>query len=225
LSHETVNAQPRYPSPVDVPGPEGRIEGLWADPGRGLPPAVLCHPHPAHRGSMHSKVVHTLYRVLDAAGHPTLRFNFRGVGGSAGRYSGWNGEIGDLDAAVEFARARTGRRMIWVGGFSFGAWIALQWAARNPDVERCIAVGVAVDEHAFDFLERAPAPLLIVQGDRDRYGSVDAVRALAGRLSAAGDVALRIVPGADHFFTGHLRGLAHALREGLGIASEPPEGT
>jgi len=169
---------------------------------------------------MHSKVVHAVYRVLDGAGHPTLRFNFRGVGGSAGAYSGWNGEVGDVAAAAAYVRGRTGHNGIWVAGFSFGAWIGLQWAALNPGTERFIALGLAVGEHAFDFLERPPAPLLIVQGERDRYGSIPDVEALVKRLAPAGDVRLAVVAGADHFFTGRLRELHRALREGLGIPTE-----
>ncbi len=105
---EPVDAK-RYAAPVAIAGPAGLLEGLWSDPGGTLPAAVVCHPHPAHGGSMHSKVVHAIARALDRAGHPTLRFNFRGVGRSEGTYSGWNEEIGDLQAAAAFARERTGR--------------------------------------------------------------------------------------------------------------------
>src|SRR5262245_60364854 len=134
--------QTRRVEPVLFPGPEGALEGLWGDGlgasgaaaaagGAGVsgrPAAVICHPHPAHRGSMHSKVVHTVYRVLEERGHPTLRFNFRGVGQSAGAYSGWDGEIGDVAAAAAYARKRTGARPLWVAGFSFGSWMGLNFA-------------------------------------------------------------------------------------------------
>src|SRR5437868_12133690 len=98
---------------VDIAGPIGRIEALWSDPGTGAAAAVIAHPHPAHGGSMHSKVVHTVHRVLDQAGHPTLRFNFRGVGRSEGEYSGWNAETGDFAAAASFARERTREKKLW----------------------------------------------------------------------------------------------------------------
>src|SRR5512140_442277 len=104
--------QTRKVESVRFSGPVGVLEGLWTD-GAG-PAAIICHPHPAHHGSMHSKVVHTVYRVLEGRGHPTLRFNFRGVGASEGAYSGWDGEIGDLEAAAVYARGRTGSRPLWI---------------------------------------------------------------------------------------------------------------
>ncbi len=207
----------RTSRPVTFPGPAGALEGLWADPGTGLPPAVICHPHPAHGGTMHSKVVHTVHRVLSGAGHPTLRFNFRGAGQSEGRYSGGEGEVEDVAAAAAFARARAGGPALWAAGFSFGAWVGLKWALRDREVERFIALGLPADAFALDFLEEAPAPLLIVQGDQDRYGSVASVEALARRLAVSRPVTLRVVGSADHFFTGRLAALADALRDGLGL--------
>jgi len=213
----------RKVEPVLFPGPEGVLEGLWCEPGvgaaPGLPAAVICHPHPAHHGSMHSKVVHTVYRVLEERGHPTLRFNFRGVGKSVGTYSGWDGEIGDLEAAATYARERSGIRSLWVAGFSFGSWIGLNFALRDSDVAFMIGLGLPasgnVDGRKFEFLDRMPWPLLMVQGDRDRYGSVADIQALRDRLAAVGRVELRIVADADHFFTGQIEALREALREGI----------
>jgi uncharacterized protein len=220
---EEMSVETRRVETVTFPGPEGALDGLWSDPGRGLPPAVICHPHPGHGGSMHSKVVHTIYRVLNGAGHPTLRFNFRGVGTSQGTYSGWDGEVGDVAAAAAFARERTGIRPLWLAGFSFGSWVSAKFALEDGDVERFIALGMPVttniDGRTFDFFDRPPAPMLIVQGKRDRYGSPEGILAVAERLRAAGGlpVEVRLVEGADHFFTGHLTQLAEALRDGLGL--------
>jgi hypothetical protein len=200
-------------SAVDFPGQAGRIEGLWSDPGTGLPAAVIGHPHPAHGGSMHSKVVHTVYRVLDRAGHPTLRFNFRGVGRSEGAYSGWNEEIGDVAAAAAFARARTGRAKLVGAGFSFGAWIGLQWALADPSVARFIALGLPAKDHSFEFLDRLPWPLAIVQGERDQYGSPADLHELTRKWEGFGAVTLKFVKDADHFFTEKLAELAQALEE------------
>ena len=210
---EPSQSASRIVSPVEFLGPEGRIEGVWADPGTGLPAAVIGHPHPAHGGSMHSKVVHTVYRVLDRAGHPTLRFNFRGVGRSAGAYSGWNGETGDVAAAAAFARERTGRSELWASGFSFGGWVGLQWALSDPGVERFIALGVPANNHSFEFLDRLPWPLAIVQGEADQYGSQAALRLLTTKWERFGPVVVKFVKGADHFFTGKLTELTQALEE------------
>jgi alpha/beta superfamily hydrolase len=203
----------RTVSAVEFRGPAGRIEGLWSDPGTALPAAVIGHPHPAHGGSMHSKVVHTVYRVLSEAGHPTIRFNFRGVGRSEGQYSGWNGEVGDVAAAAAFARERTGRNEVWGSGFSFGAWIGLQWALTDSGVARFIALGLPANNHSFEFLDRLPWPLAIIQGERDKYGGPAALAALTTQWERFGTVTVNVVTGADHFFTGKLVELKQALEE------------
>lgn len=168
---------------------------------------------------MHSKVVHTVYRVLEERGHPTLRFNFRGVGKSEGKYSGWDGEIGDLEAAAVYARGRVGARSLWIAGFSFGSWIGLNFALRDPDVGLMIGLGLPasgnVDGRKFDFFDRVPWPFLMVQGDHDRYGSVADITALRDRLAPMGRVELRVVAHADHFFTGKIEALREALNEGI----------
>ena len=220
-------APTRILKPVHFEGPEGRLEGLWSDLGGGLSPAVICHPHPAHGGSMHSKVVHTVYRVLNHAGHPSIRFNFRGVGASQGSFSGWDGEVADVAAAAAFARGETGLKPIWLAGFSFGSWVGSKWALGEPpgSIERMILLGVPVDrnvdDRSFEHLDAAaklPAPILIVQGEKDQYGSPASVLALRDRLAPRGTVEARIVEGADHFFTGKLHQLEAALKEGLGLS-------
>ena len=213
--------QARKVESVFFPGPVGTLEGLWSEGGSGaaLPAAVICHPHPAHHGSMHSKVVHTVYRVLEERGHATLRFNFRGVGKSEGKYSGWDGEIGDLEAAAVLARERSGKRLLWIAGFSFGSWIGLNFALRDPEVATMIGLGLPasgnVDGRKFEFLDRVPWPFLMVQGDRDRYGSVADITALRDRLALLGHVELRVVANADHFFTGKIDALRDALTDGI----------
>ena len=162
---------------------------------------------------MHSKVVYAVYRALERAGHPTLRFNFRGVGRSQDAHSGGSEETGDIAAAAAFARERTGRRELWGAGFSFGAWSGLRWALGDAGVKRFIALGLPVDNHAFEFLYRVPWPLAIVQGERDQYGSLAGVEALRRRLEPTEPVTVRVVKGADHFFTGKLDELREALEE------------
>ena len=170
---------------------------------------------------MHSKVVHTIYKVLTEAGHPTLRFNFRGVGMSEGRYSNGDGEVGDVAAAAAHARAQAGLAALWLSGFSFGSWVGARWALQDDHLERFLALGlpvtVNIDGRTFDFLTRPPAPMLIVQGDHDQYGSREDVLRLVARLKPQGQVDARFVADADHFFTGRLSQLAAALRDGLGL--------
>jgi alpha/beta superfamily hydrolase len=162
---------------------------------------------------MHSKVVHAVYRTLDAAGHPTLRFNFRGVGRSQGDFSGWNEEMGDFAAAAALARERTGKKELWGAGFSFGSWIGLQWALADPAVQRFVALGVPVENHSFQFLDRVPWPLAIVQGEQDKYGGPEKLASFVEQWGRLGPVTLKIVKGADHFFTGKIAELSQALEE------------
>ena len=208
---------------AEVSGPAGRLEALIEEgTTAGVRAAVvLAHPHPQYGGTMHSKVVYTVYKVLNGAGHPTLRFNFRGVGMSEGRYSGGDGEVGDAAAAAAYARARTGVAALWLAGFSFGSWVGAKWAVQDDHLERFIALGmpvtVNIDGRTFDFLTQPPAAMLIVQGDRDQYGSREGILALVARLKPHGQVEARFVADADHFFTGRLTELAAALRGGLGL--------
>ena len=168
---------------------------------------------------MHSKVVHTVFKVLEEGGHPTLRFNFRGVGMSEGAYAGWDEAVGDVAGAAAEARRRSGKHALWLAGFSFGSYVGARWALADGDVERYIGLGMPVtrniDGRTFEFLDRAFAPMLFVQGDRDQYGDRDGLLALAARLRASGRVTVRFVENADHFFTGRIMALADALRDGL----------
>jgi alpha-beta hydrolase superfamily lysophospholipase len=92
--------------------------------------AVICHPHPQQQGTMQNKVVTTLARTFAHLGAAAVRFNFRGVGGSAGAFDGADGERDDALAAVAWSRERWPGRRLYLGGFSFGAAVALAIAAR-----------------------------------------------------------------------------------------------
>lgn len=213
---------------VNISGPGGRIEARYHhQPSPNSPVALILHPHPQFGGTMNNQVVYHLYYAFQKRGFSVLRFNFRGVGRSEGSYSGWDGEVGDVAAAASFARGRTGVQALRLAGFSFGSWVGAKFALADGHIERFIALGIPVtaniDGRTFEFLDRPPAPMLIVQGARDRYGSREGVLALAERLRAAGGggdavpVEVRFVENADHFFTGHLTQLAAALRDGLGL--------
>src|SRR6202035_2810578 len=98
------------------------LEGLLANPGGGAPAAVVCHPHPSYGGSMYNNVVDAILVAFHQLGYATLRFNFRGVGGSEGEYDGGPGEVDDAKAAMEFLLAQAGvkREGATIAGYSFG---------------------------------------------------------------------------------------------------------
>jgi alpha/beta superfamily hydrolase len=196
---------------VEVPGPAGKLEArLHLDADRapaGL--AVVCHPHPQHGGNMNNKVVHRLDRALYRGGRETLRFNYRGVGASAGSWAGGDGELDDTRSAIGWLCTRRPGLPLVLAGFSFGAARAVLAGAGDPRVERVIAVGAG--HEAVAALERAPLgkPLLLIHGELDETVPIGPVRELVARHPDRGR--LVVVPGADHFFQGHLDALDAAL--------------
>lgn len=163
---------------------------------------------------MQNKVVHTLARAMQELGAPTLRFNFRGVGASAGTHDGGTGEIEDAVAAAEWARRRWGCDRLWLAGFSFGAAVALQ-AAPRVGPERLVTVAPPVARLAQPERPKRPdAAWLVVQGDADEL--VDAAE--VARWTAAYDPPpeLRLLAGAEHFFHGRLAELRETVMSFLG---------
>jgi uncharacterized protein len=196
---------------VLFPGPAGELEGLWkeaAGPRRGA--AVFAHPHPLHGGTMHNKVVYRAVQALTQSGFATLRFQFRGVGLSKGRYDAGRGEVEDVRSAIDEAQARGGLPLV-AGGFSFGAAMALKASDGDPRVSAFIGLGLPVATESGRMLPRPPAgrPALFVVGERDAYGPPDDLERF---LQTAPWVRRVVIPGADHFFEGQLEEVGAAIR-------------
>jgi hypothetical protein len=164
--------------------------------------AVVCHPHPLHGGTLQNKVVHTLARAMQEAGAATVRFNFRGVGRSAGAYADGIGEADDALAVAAWARARWNCDALWLGGFSFGAAVALRAAATARPV-RLVTVAPPVGRLITQQIERPACPWLIVQGDADELVDCASVQRWA-RDYAPDAPELLVLEGAEHFFHGRL---------------------
>jgi hypothetical protein len=196
-------------------GPAGPLEALLQEPD-GVPPrsaALVCHPHPLYGGTMHNKVVHRVATALHGLGAVTLRFNFRGVGTSAGRFDGGEGEREDARAALAWLRAHVPGAPLIVAGFSFGAWVAARLAAPGPDVGRLVLVAPPVASFDFGVLATSPIPKLVLQGTADAYCPPSA---LADQFPGwAEPKRLLEVEGATHFFDKRLAELSKALLEGL----------
>jgi alpha/beta superfamily hydrolase len=200
-------------SAVNIPSPAGSLEGLLEIPAAydGEWAAVICHPHPLYGGTMRHKVPDRMAAALRTCGAAVLRFNFRGVGRSTGEHDGGAGEEEDLGAAWTFIRQRTNATRLILGGFSFGAWVALKTAERLSGLQYLLAAGCPVELYDFSFIRRIRIPLLLVQGDRDDYGCPAGMRTLV-RL-ADGRASLVIIEGADHTFTRRLTRLTRAIVE------------
>jgi alpha/beta superfamily hydrolase len=170
--------------------------------------ALCCHPHPLFGGSMTNKVIHTVARSCAAAGAMTLRFNFRGVGRSAGIHDQGDGETLDVEYLAGILRRRWPRLPLWLSGFSFGAWISLKSANTiNPD--RLISVAPPVGRWDFSRILAPDCPWMIVQGERDELVDCAAVVEWSQRLQASPQL-IRL-PEADHFFHGQLLELRAVL--------------
>ena len=184
---------------ITVAGPAGALEcavDAHAHPGPGL--ALVCHPHPLHGGTMDNKVVQTLARAFVQLGYTAVRFNFRGIGASAGLWDEGRGEVDDALAVV--AALRGAGQPLVVAGFSFGGYVASQVAARLPDAERAERVVlVAPAVRNFD-VAPVSADALVV------HGEADDVVPLAALLDWARPQSLpvTVLPGAGHFFHGQL---------------------
>lgn len=206
--------RPPVPQPIEIAGPAGAIEARLEDPfGTGEVRAiagVVCHPHPLHGGTMQNKVVHTCGRAMQEAGAATVRFNFRGVGGSAGRYDAGNGELEDALAVVDWTRRRFRCDTLWLAGFSFGAAIALQAAVRGARPQRLVTIAPPVGRIITEPLSRPDCDWLVVLGGRDELVDVAAVRDWVAGYTPAPE--LLVLPDAEHFFHGKLS----ELREGVG---------
>jgi alpha/beta superfamily hydrolase len=178
-----------------IAGPAGALECAINTPdgaARGL--AVICHPHPLHGGTMDNKVVVTLARAHLQCGWRTARFNFRGIGASAGA---WDEGPGEIDDALAVARAlRTGDEPLALAGFSFGAYIASQ-AAAVLGASSLVLIAPATQNFT---VAAVPQGTLVVHAEADE------IAPLASTLDWARPQALPVVvvPGGGHFFHGQL---------------------
>jgi len=191
-------------------GPAGPIEALFEWPAQGAPRAlgVVCHPHPMFGGTLTNKVVHTVARAFVAQGAATLRFNFRGVGGSAGSYDDGRGETDDLLAVIGAGRARLPGLPLWLGGFSFGAFVALR-AQAAAGAARLVTVAPPVGRWDFSAIEAPRCPWLVIQGDQDEL--VDPAQVAGWVAALAPQARLTLLPGAEHFFHGRLHEVKAAV--------------
>jgi hypothetical protein len=195
----------------DIAGPAGRLEALLMNAdGPATAAAVICHAHPLHGGIMHFKVLFRAAKALQARGVAVLRFNFRGVGRSEGTHDEGRGEQGDAVAAAnEMARRFPGLPIV-LGGFSFGSTIAVRVGCADARVRALLVMGfpaAMLDDTAF--LASCTQPRLFVQGEQDSYADGPRIRALVAPLPEP--KTLVVIPGADHFFTGHLDPLQEAV--------------
>jgi alpha/beta superfamily hydrolase len=189
---------------VMINGPEGRIEAKYQHYRNNAPIALILHPHPEHGGTMNNKVAYGLYRTFVNNGFNTLRFNFRGVGKSEGKFNQGEGELSDAASVLDWLQTyNTNASSCWIAGFSFGAWVGMQLLMRRPEVDGFISVSPPANLYDFTFLAPCPVSGLFIQGDMDTVVTPESVHQLAKHLSTQKNISIteKIVKGADHFFT------------------------
>ena len=187
-----------------IDGPAGRLEVLFNRPAAGTAvraAAVVGHPHPLHGGTLHTKVVYRTAKALASVGCAVLRFNFRGVGGSEGRFAEGEGEREDYRAALDYMARRHAGVPLWAAGMSFGAYVALTAASADERVGRLLGIAPPVDRYDFSPLRRSTRPKYLVHGEHDEICPLARVQSLLDELPEP--KRLIVIPGADHLFTGH----------------------
>jgi alpha/beta superfamily hydrolase len=200
---------------VDLPEAEAEVAG---QPVVALPiVAVLCHPLPTEGGTMHNKVVTMAARSLRELGVTTVRFNFRGTGASEGAFDQGDGELDDLRAVVAWVRETRPDAMLWVGGFSFGAYVSLRGAI---ELQPAVLISIAPPAGRWDFdgITLPTMPWLVIQGEEDEIVDPQAVYDWFAKISQAQPgVAAELIriPETSHFFHRKLMDLRGAIKHGV----------
>ena len=215
----------------EIPGPVGSLEALIDEPplergvnadglvergqADGLHAAVIIgHPHPQYGGTMHTKAVFQAAKAFSRMGCAVLRFNFRGVGTSAGSFDDGAGEMDDFRAALDFMHARHPGVPLWAAGMSFGAWIGLSAGAADPRVSTLVGICPPLSHYDFEAVRTSPKPKFFIQGERDERCPLKDMQAFYA--SAADPKELVVIDAADHLFDGKLVEVAEALEDLLG---------
>jgi alpha/beta superfamily hydrolase len=199
----------------EIPGAVGPLEALLDRPAGALRAAVVfAHPLPIEGGTMHTKVVYQGAKALARIGCEVLRFNFRGVGRSAGTWDAGRGELDDFRAAVDFMTARHPRLELWVAGFSFGSYVALTAGARDDRV--CVLAGIAppVDRYDYAEVKQSTKPKFIIHGAEDELIPLRKVREFYSTLQEPKE--LVVIDRANHLFDGQASEVGDALEDLLG---------
>jgi uncharacterized protein len=189
---------PRTADRFTIEGPAGPIEVVNNVPDAPLAGiALIAHPHPLQGGTLDNKVVQTLAKTFFSLGYAAVRFNFRGVGGSAGAFADGIGETDDALAVLAHGKARFGEALsVVLAGFSFGSFVQTR-VAKALEVQRLVLVGPAVRRFA---VEEVPADTIVIHGEEDDIVPLSDVLAWARPQQ----LPIIVFPGCGHFFHGRL---------------------
>jgi len=212
----------------EIPGPVGSLEALIDEPplergvnadglvergqAGGLHAAVVIgHPHPQYGGTMHTKVVYQAAKALTRIGCAVLRFNFRGVGASAGTWDEGPGELADYRAALDTMSSLYPDTQLWAAGFSFGSWVALTVGANDDRVRVLLGIAPPVDRYDFSAVRISPKPKFLIQAERDELCPLKRAYEFYAQLAEPKE--LVVIDGADHLFDGKVHDVADAIED------------
>lgn len=183
------------------------IEGLLnkKDEKKGV---VVTHPHPLYGGDMNNLVVETMVHVYNIKGYSTLKFNFRGVGGSQGTYDNGRGEQKDVLAALSFL-GDMGMDQIDLVGYSFGAWVNAHAVQKDVLVKHMVMVSPPAGFMDFSTIGLMERLTLVVTGSRDDIAPAEVVKQMCSAWNPS--VRFVVIDGADHFYGGYLNQLEAVL--------------
>ena len=196
----------------EIPGAVGQLEVLFDLPqGEPRVAVVLAHPLPTEGGTFHTKMVFQAAKGLARAGCAVLRFNFRGVGRSAGTFDRGEGEQDDFRAAVDYMSKKYPALEIWAAGGSFGAYVAMTAGAADDRVKALIGIAPPVNRYDFSTVAASPKPKFIVHPEEDELIPLKAVRELYARMAEPKEMV--VIDRANHLFEGQAGEVGDALEE------------
>jgi len=195
---------PRRIESLFIDGPSGKLEALLEEPEDQDPnrAVLVCHPHPQFGGTMHNKVVYRITRALRRAGAVVLRFNYRGVNLSEGKYDNGVGEVEDARAALALLRSRYPGLPFSLAGFSFGSRIVLKLGCEIAGATQLIAVGFPANLSDSQPLGQCLVPKVFIVSRNDQFCANANMEAYFDALPEPKE--LIWVDAADHFFAGAL---------------------
>jgi alpha/beta superfamily hydrolase len=198
---------------LKIPGPAGLLEALLEEPEVLDPIAavLVCHPHPQHGGTMHTRVVHRTARGLRKAGAVVLRFNYRGVNLSEGEYDHGIGEIEDARTCLKFLRSRYPDLPFAIAGFSFGSRIALKLAVDYPKATKVIPIGYPTKYPDRGYIQDIRIPKVFIHSTNDEHGPRPDFETFFAALPEPKEV--KWVESKDHFFVDNLEAFEQAVVE------------
>lgn len=197
-------------TPIRIPASDADIslEGMFQK-GKNGRTAIVCHPHPLYGGNMENNVVIAARHALASCGWGTLRYNFRGVGGSGGRPGQGENDARDLLAVSRFIRSEyfcsnhlgsDAPGPLGLAGYSYGAWVVLEAIRSGLVPDSLLLFSPPLDFMSFEGLTLPPGPVLITIGNQDEFCSIDSLgNWLSNQPNPEGKV-VEILPYCDHFY-------------------------